>query len=185
MAESTDSDPRYHAAFQRGYQKPASRDEPVPGGEPARRDEVLLRRQPGASARTVPVPVEPSTAEAGLDTAAAAGFDEKSRGVGASPGEPHDSPLDAAARPSRPALLLDRRLPMTLAVVGVVLVLVSLLALWWGTTLWYSSAIRIEGLTPDQYLRILLTFVIPAGLTVGLLSLCAAIVVQAVRSSRS
>ena len=85
----------------------------------------------------------------------------------------------AAVRP------LGRRVPLTLAIAGVVLIPLGLATLWWSTLEIYTTTTVYERLEYEQYVRLLLQFSATPLLTVGLASLAAAVVVQAVRRSRA
>ena len=93
-----------------------------------------------------------------------------------------EEPPRAAPEVVRP---LGRRVPLTLAVAGLVLIPLGLAALWWSTLASYTNNVVYERLEPEQYLRMLLGFVASPALTVGLLALAGAVVLQAVRRSRA
>ncbi|QHC57727.1 hypothetical protein [Rathayibacter sp. VKM Ac-2760] len=165
MADSTRTDPRHHAAYQRGYQGPAP--------EARDRDEASFRRPRRAGGRAV-------RAEAELPSAAlepAEPADEAPSGSA----EPVDTPRPDVPAARRP---IDRRVPITLAVAGVVLVPIGLAALWWSTLASYTTTVVYERLEPEQYLWMLLGFAAAPALTIGLIALAAAVVLQAVRRSR-
>ncbi|QHF25491.1 hypothetical protein GTU73_16820 [Rathayibacter sp. VKM Ac-2804] len=93
-----------------------------------------------------------------------------------------ETPQPEAPTAVRP---LGRRVPLTLAVAGVVLIPLGLAALWWSTLAIYTTSTVYERLEYEQYVRLLLQFSATPLLTVGFASLAAAVVVQAVRRSRA
>jgi len=176
MVDSSRTDPRFHAAYQRGYQGPTP--------EVRRREEEAYRRPRRAGGRVARVDpdlrveaAEPGSPFAGLEFA------------------PHRAELETAEdraveekpQAEAPAVVrpLGRRVPLTLAVAGLVLIPLGLAALWSSTLAIYTTSTVYERLGYDQYLRLLLQFSATPLLTVGLASLAAAVVVQAVRRSRS
>lgn len=176
MADSSRTDPRFHAAYQRGYQGPAP--------EVRRREEEAYRRPRRAGGRVPradPSPrvesAEPESPFAGLsfvpDPADVEAAEERDVAEKPQPEAP------AAVRP------LGRRVPLTLAIAGVVLIPLGLATLWWSTLEIYTTTTVYERLEYEQYVRLLLQFSATPLLTVGLASLAAAVVVQAVRRSRA
>lgn len=193
MADGTRTDPRYHAAYQRGYDGPAP--------ELRSREEERFRRprRPGVrSTRAAEPTVEaarpaPAEKEAQVGSLSSApdplGAAPQAGGVEelASVEEQHDEPPVEPVPPVDPAAVgpIAFRVPATLTVVGVVLVPLGLIALWWSMYTSYTSSTVYESLQPEQYLRMLVQFVSGPMLTVGLVSLAAAVVVQAVRRARA
>ncbi|TDX77530.1 hypothetical protein EDF35_3045 [Rathayibacter sp. PhB151] len=176
MADSSRTDPRFHAAYQRGYQGPAP--------EVRRREEEAYRRPRRASGRVQradPSPrvesAEPESPLAGLSFVPDPADVEAAEDRSVAEERPAATP--AVVRP------LGRRVPLTLAVAGLVLIPLGLAALWWSTLASYTNNVVYERLEPEQYLRMLLGFVASPALTVGLLALAAAVVLQAVRRSRA
>lgn len=202
MAESTETDPRYHAAYQRGYEGPAP--------ERSTREEERFRRPrrtDGRSRRPAAEPVaEPSGAERPAPPEQESPFaalsfvtdETPTLPAGAAPlagaTPPGTAPLaDSAADPegeasSVPAPIAAtfdlRRMSLTLAAIGGVLVAVGLLALWRSAQSWYSSSPIQDTFGVEQYLRELTNGVIQPSLTVGLVALCCSVVVPLVRAVR-
>ncbi|NQX16450.1 hypothetical protein [Rathayibacter sp. VKM Ac-2857] len=176
MVDSSRTDPRFDAAYQRGYQGPAP--------EVRRREEEAYRRPrwPGGRvARVDPSPrveaAEPESPFAGLSFVPDPAEFEAAE----------DREVEEKARAEAPAAVrpIGRRVPVTLAVAGLVLIPLGLASLWWSTLAIYTTSTVYEQLGYDQYLRLLLQFSATPLLTVGLASLAAAVVVQAVRRSRA
>ncbi|QHC65708.1 hypothetical protein GSU68_03325 [Rathayibacter sp. VKM Ac-2759] len=176
MAESSETDPRYHAAYQRGYAGPEPerltraeerfrrprRGESAESGEaapetaaprlPERRREVRVPDEP----REEPPAVEPLLAEP--------------------PHEDEDEPDGARPAPASPAA--DTRVPLALAVMGALLLMIGAALFWIGTT-----AVYYDAATPaEQFVRNLVSFLPGPAITTGLLSIGAAIAVKAARS---
>lgn len=178
MADGTRTDPRYHAAYQRGYSGPAP--------ERLDREQELFRRPRragGRPQRPVAEPPETRPAPSGQESPfAALSFvpDE-------TPASLPDAPADPGAQPgAAPAAATfdTRRVSLTLAAVGGVLVAVGLLALWRSAQSWYSSSPIQDTFGVEQYLRELTNNLMGPCLTVGLLALCFAVVVPLVRAVR-
>jgi hypothetical protein len=176
MVDSSRTDPRFHAAYQRGYQGPAP--------EVRRREEDAYRRPRRAGGRATRVDPGPplEVAEPESPLAALSSVPEP---VGVEAAEERDvaeKPQVEAPAAVRP---IGRRVPVTLAVAGLVLIPLGLATLWWSTLAIYATTPVYERLEYEQYVRLLLQFSAPPLLTVGLASLAAAVVVQAVRRSRA
>ncbi|KQQ03615.1 MULTISPECIES: hypothetical protein [unclassified Rathayibacter] len=190
MAESTETDPRYHAAYQRGYDGP----------EPERltRAEERFRRprrDGGGAARSVAEPVVPQPPEARPEREspfAALSFvadqtpsplaDQARPLLAGTPVDPDVPPVPGPAPTA--ALFATRRVSLTLAAVGTVLIAVGLLTLWRSAQSWYSSSPIQNTFGVEQYLRELTNTLTGPCLTVGLVALCFSVLVPLVRAVR-
>lgn len=184
MVDSIEKDPRYPAAYQRGY------DGPVP--ERLTRTEERFRRprrsEIAAPARTRrdgretrPTP-EPALA---LEPALAPEL-ETAEPTPEAPVALRAHQDDSAAGASQPAARepLGRRVPATLVLLGAVLTAFGAFALWWAVDSAYGYTMSVDGVDPEQYTRLVLQFTGAPALTVGLLAFGAAAVAQAFRASR-
>ncbi|ROP48682.1 hypothetical protein EDF44_2801 [Rathayibacter sp. PhB185] len=176
MVDSSRTDPRFHAAYQRGYQGPAP--------EVRRREEDAYRRPRRAGVRVPHVDPSPrvEAAEPESPLAALSSAPEPAAVEAAEDQDVAETPQPEAPKAVRP---LGRRVPLTLAIAGVVLIPLGLAALWWSTLAIYTTSTVYERLEYEQYVRLLLQFSATPLLTVGFTSLAAAVVVQAVRRSRA
>ena len=191
--ETNDTDPRYHAAFQRGYDGPA----PERGARaearfrrPGRREEAAPAASgtSRASARRAPL----SATEPVLDAVRSPGpvrSPDPVRSPG--PADPLERTAalptgidDAASSPTgadpeeRTRSALDTRVPLALAVAGVVLVILAIVVVGSNAGFGYTGVLT----EADQFRSYLFQF-LPAPLaTVGLSSIGAAIAVKAARS---
>ncbi|SMH44539.1 hypothetical protein SAMN06295885_2382 [Rathayibacter oskolensis] len=167
MPETTETDPRYHAAYQRGYEGPAP--------ERLTRAEERFRRprrgEPGREMRGEPRAEIPVLRDR--------------RAVRSEPAPALVPPTDEVeVTLALPAPTLGRRVPITLAIIGAVLVPFGSIALWWATNSEFGYTTYVDGVDPEQYLRLVLQYTSTPALTVGLLSLSAAVVAQALRAQR-
>ena len=180
MADSTGTDPRFDAAYQRGYRGPApevrSREEEAyrrPRRESGRPSRVVVE---AAAPSRAGEPARSESASIALDSVAGAESEQESTEERA---EARSADVPTAVRP------LGRRVPLTLALAGLVLTPLGGAAVWWSTLAAYTTSTVYERLEYQQYLRLLTQFGATPLLTVGLASLAAAVVVQAVRRSRA
>lgn len=191
MTDSTRTDPRFHPAYQRGYQgQGAPSASVVPAEERFRRprggdttegrrrsttveDARPLRvRRPSSALR--PEPVLPSAAPPLPSTSAAV------------VGDGEQVPIDDVATESGPASprrpsALDRRIPLALAVLGV-LFLVSGVGLIWSATSSIYGSIGVQPNEFDQFVGAITNYLAGPAITIGLLSIGAAIALRAARS---
>jgi hypothetical protein len=186
MADGTRTDPRYHAAYQRGYSGPAP--------ERLDREQELFRRPRragGRSQRPVAEPVAPEARPAlpsqeSSFAALSSVPDETPTLLADTPAEAgaeHDAGAQQDAA-SAAATFDTRRVSLTLAAIGGVLVVVGLLALWRSAQSWYSSSPIQDTFGVEQYLRELTNNLMGPCLTVGLLALCFSVLVPLVRAVR-
>lgn len=189
MADSTRTDPRFHPAYQRGY-----RGQGAPGvsATPA---EERFRRPRGAEAGELrrstrseePGPIRPRRprpasapepspmpAAAALPSAPAVETDGAQAPVG---GVDTETGAAAALRPSA----LDRRVPLALAVLGV-LFLVSGVGLLWSATSAMYGGYSAQQSELDRFVSAVTNYLAGPAVTIGLLSIGAAIAVRAARS---
>lgn len=178
MADGTRTDPRYHSAYQRGYSGPAP--------ERLDREQELFRRPRRAGGRPQRPVAEPAEARP-APTSQESPFAALSFVPDETPTPLAGTSVDADAPPeAAPAAASfdTRRVSLTLAAVGGVLVAVGLLALWRSAQSWYSSSPIQDTFGVEQYLRELTSSLMGPCLTVGLLALCSAVVVPLVRAVR-
>ncbi|KQQ08470.1 hypothetical protein [Rathayibacter sp. Leaf296] len=170
------TDPRYHAAFQRGYDGPA----PERGAKAEERFRRPRRRDAAATRlRTTALP----TSEPVLDPIRALGFEPPAERTATAPEPLPSLPQDDLdERPTEPEekpwSALDKRVPLALAVLGAVLVLLGSFAMvanvGYGVTGVQTQA--------DQFRSYVFQLLSAPAVTVGLVTVGAAIAVKAVRS---
>ncbi|QHC57725.1 hypothetical protein [Rathayibacter sp. VKM Ac-2760] len=168
MTDSTRTDPRFHPAYQRGYQRQGAPTlEAAPAEERFRRPrggEAAQGRRRSTAAEAPALP----TAFAGVES-----------DVGQAPVD--DVATEAGpAVPRRPSAL-DRRVPLALAVLGA-LFLVSGLGLLWTATSSMYGGIGVEQTEFDRFVSAITNYLAGPAVTIGLLSIGAAIAVRAARS---
>ena len=170
------TDPRYHAAFQRGYDGPA----PERGAKAEERFRRPRRRDAAATRpRTTALP----TSEPVLDPIRTLGFEAQAERTAAAPEPLPSLPQDDSdERPTEPEekpwSALDFRVPLVLAAMGVLFVVIGVSVLWSGSSMVYYS----DGSPTDQLMMLVGSFVPGPAITVGTLSLGAAVAVKAVRT---
>lgn len=191
MTDSTRTDPRFHPAYQRGYQGQGA---PSASVAPA---EERFRRPRGADAAqgrrrsTAPEAVVPSR----VRRPGPARLSEPSSPPvtpalpsGSAVVEPdaEQAPIDEIETQSGPAVprrpsALDRRIPIALAVLGV-LFLVSGVGLIWSATSSIYQNIGVQRTEFDQFVGAITNYLAGPAITIGLLSIGAAIALRAARS---
>ncbi|MCM6763124.1 hypothetical protein NB037_11920 [Rathayibacter sp. ZW T2_19] len=169
--ETTDTDPRYHAAFQRGYDGPAP--------ERGARAEARFRR-PGRREEAAPRPrtaVLPTT-EPVLDPVRSLGVAPPVERTASLPAESEDEPPQEAEGTEPPSWrATDVRVPLALVVMGVLLIVLGAVVIWSGSSIMYSGASTAS----ERFAMYVVNFVPGPAVTVGLLSIGAALAVRAVR----
>jgi hypothetical protein len=195
------ADPRYPAAFQRGYD----------GREPERRssgEERLRRKRPSPVVANRPQspredgPRNEAVRRIGavLPTGATAPTDRNDGPLrparAPEPGAVSDgkqpevlpaAPDDQGAAGARSPVehpVSTRRLSGSLAVVGAVCIALGLLALWRSSQTWFDYRPSQGAFGPEQYLRVLSESAVTPCLTVGLVALGLAVVLPLLRAAR-
>ncbi|WKK70525.1 hypothetical protein Q0F99_11715 [Rathayibacter oskolensis] len=170
MAESSETDPRYHAAYQRGYAGP----------EPERltRSEERFRRprrgESVESGRAEPITPPPRRPERWREVRVPAEQTEAPPAL--EPQPPHEDPPEPDE--ARPASAADTRVPLVLAAMGALLLVIGAALMWTAAgSVYYDS-----GTEAEQFARALLTVVPGPAITIGLIALGAAIALKAARS---
>lgn len=167
------TDPRYHAAFQRGYDGPA----PERGAKAEERFRRPRRRDAAATRpRTTALP----TSEPVLDPIRALGFEAPIERTATLPTDVDEAAAEeSGTEPEVPVRsALDVRVPLGLAVMGAVLLAVGVVLLWSSSSAYYFD----NGTTTEQFLRGLGNVLPGPMITVGLVSVGGALAVKAARS---
>ncbi|MCJ1696747.1 hypothetical protein MT349_13265 [Rathayibacter caricis] len=179
------TDPRYHAAFQRGYDGPA----PERGAKAEERFRRPRRRDAAATQlRTTALP----TSEPVLDPIRTLGFERQAERTATAPEplpslpqddiderptEPEGRPKEFPEMVGREWSALDVRVPLALAVSGVLLLVITLVFVWSSSSVVYGSS----GSPSDQIAMYFLNFLPMPSITVGLLSIGAAAALRVAR----
>jgi hypothetical protein len=168
----TGTDPRYHAAFQRGYDGPA----PERG---AKAEERFRRPRRGDEAAARPRTTVLPTSEPVLDPARSLGFEAPAERTATLPAEelserPIEDPVANAEPEWSP---LDVRVPVVLVVMGVLLLVLPLAFVWSSSSVVYGGS----GSAGDQVLMYFFNFLPGPSITVGLLSIGAALALRVAR----
>ena len=194
MADSTRTDPRFHPAYQRGYRGQGASGLPadrVSSSEerfrrPRGGDSVGGRRRATAPEEVAPVRVRrPGPARLPSSSLPPIASPLPSGAAVVEPdGEP--APVDDIETESAPAAprgpsALDRRVPIALAVLGG-LFLVAGLGLVWNVTSTMYGSIGFQQTEFDQFVSALTSYLAGPAITIGLLSVGAAIAVRVARS---
>ena len=185
MTDSTRTDPRFPSAYQRGYRGPGAAAGPTGGAGAG--EERFRRPRPGdaVGARRRPEPAVPHAAAPRVEEAprrARLPHDRESVDAGGAPYalEPRaiedDETAPESQAPRRSAL--DVRVPVALAVLGVLFVAIGLAMVWAAASAVYYS----DGSEVEQFTRAMMNYLPGPAITTGLLSIGAAITVRAVRS---
>ncbi|NQX16452.1 hypothetical protein [Rathayibacter sp. VKM Ac-2857] len=192
MTDSTRTDPRFHPAYQRGYQGQGGSglraDRAVSSEERFRRprggDSVGGRRRATAPEEDAPVRVRrPSPARLPSSSLPPIASPLPS---GAAVVDPDQAPVDdvetetAPAQPRRPSAL-DRRVPIALAALGLLFLMAGLGLVWNVTTTMYGT-VGFQQTEFDQFVSALTSYLAGPAITIGLLSVGAAIAVRVARS---
>lgn len=186
MAESTEkTDPRYPAAYQRGYEGTAL--EVAPRGQerfrrplrsaPAAESSALPDRAPArgdAGAADVGVGVRPARAS-GLGAPTDPASSLPTGAVEVEEDDPEGVASETSARPG-PASLT--RISIALAVMGAVLLLIGIVLLWDAASMVYTG----NGTEFEQFTRALIGSFIGPSITIGLLAIGGAIALRAART---
>ncbi|NQX04843.1 hypothetical protein HQQ82_08515 [Rathayibacter sp. VKM Ac-2856] len=195
MTDSTRTDPRFPSAYQRGYRGPGAAAGPAGGAGAG--EERFRRPRPGdaVGARRRPEPAVPHAAAPrvedaprraplprGGESVVAGGapqiFDPRATEPRAieDDGSVPESQAPESQAPRRSAL--DVRVPVALAVLGVLFVAVGLAMVWAAASaVYYSNGSEVE-----QFTRAMMNYLPGPAITTGLLSIGAAFTVRAVRS---